>query len=244
MRIGEVRDAVEGIEDLVGGRQSHRPQVRQHSSHLRLEVEPVVPREVIEDDEAALEQIVTQAQHFLVGRAPVSRLAEIRDGILEQLGIVEREDVAVLRANAQRGQLAEDPGEVPLATRVIVRPLDVLPESAVAAHGVANAREGEPSVVLHIWREALVLTAASLSPTKREPTDESGADRQGDQRDCDAQCRSRTNERHGVATGVRPPRSSSSNACPFSNDGACSSTVSSSRRADTASPLAASERAS
>src|SRR6478672_816219 len=58
MREVQVRDAIERIEDLVVDRQAHRVQLREGARELLGEVHPVVSREVVEDDEPALEQII------------------------------------------------------------------------------------------------------------------------------------------------------------------------------------------
>ena len=73
------------------------PAVGQHPAHLRLEVGPLRGAvEVLEDREAALQQVGAKRLGFAVGQVPEARLPHERDRILEQLRIVERQDQAAV----------------------------------------------------------------------------------------------------------------------------------------------------
>ena len=86
--------------------------------HLRHQVLPLgVAVEVVEDDEAAFEEIGAQVRGLgLVGR-PVAGLGHVDDGILEDARIVEIEDVAAVQMDAHVGDVVEDGGEVPIGRR-------------------------------------------------------------------------------------------------------------------------------
>src|SRR5690606_30360887 len=70
----ERRDAVERVEDRMRHVEPHEAMLWQHAPHLRLEVEPVLPLEVVEDEEAALHQVVAQALHLRLAWLPEARL--------------------------------------------------------------------------------------------------------------------------------------------------------------------------
>ena len=81
---------------------------RHHPFHLLLEVEPVVVTEVVEDDEAALEQVRAQPGRFGVAertRSPGSDM--YADRVVHQFRVVEREDVRPVDVRRRRRQVVE-----------------------------------------------------------------------------------------------------------------------------------------
>ena len=117
------------------------------SSHLRLEVVPLLVFEVVEDGEPALEQVLPEALSLLVRHDPEPGLPHIEDGVVENLGIVETEDASV-GIEVEQGQLLQDSGEVGLGSRVVVVPGVV--HAAAAESGAAvppHANESKSAVV-------------------------------------------------------------------------------------------------
>ena len=105
--------------------------------------------EVLEHREAALQQVGAKRLRFAIGEVPEARLPHERDRILEQLGIVERENQAAVGANVERGELLEDQREVLFRARVVVIPRRA--EAAAAENAEvgppAQSHEREPAVV-------------------------------------------------------------------------------------------------
>ena len=58
--------------------------------------------EVLEHREAALQQIGAKRLRLAIGEIPEARLPHERDRILEQLGIVERQDPAAVGVDVER----------------------------------------------------------------------------------------------------------------------------------------------
>jgi len=86
---------------------------RQHAPHLRLEVVPLSGAvEVLEHGEAALEEIRAKRLGFAIGEVPEAGLPHERNGVLEQLGIVEREDEAAVGSHVERRELVHDRRQV------------------------------------------------------------------------------------------------------------------------------------
>ncbi len=139
---------------------SKNARLRQHAQHLRLEVAPVLVAEVVDDDEAALLQVRAQARRLLVGHDPGAGLAHVRDRVLEQLRIVERQDVRFVRVRVQVAQLVQDLHEMLLAGRVVVRPRQPLRGEAVVG-AVAQPHEREPAVVRRVRLNRLAPVAAA-----------------------------------------------------------------------------------
>ena len=91
--------------------------------HLIGEIGPVLAApEVVEDDEAALLHELLHPIELFVRHQPEARLGHIGDRRGEELGIVHREDVAVIEMRRDEGELFQDPGEVALGARIVVRP--------------------------------------------------------------------------------------------------------------------------
>ena len=103
----------------------------EHALHLRDRIEPIALieaahlAEIVEDDEAALEEIIPESRDFFVVRRPAARLGEVGNRVLQELGIVEREDVpaddlAPLHEGTHRRQLAHDLHEVDVGAWIVV----------------------------------------------------------------------------------------------------------------------------
>src|SRR5439155_293343 len=123
----ETVDLEEGVENRLRCVELDEPPFRQHALYLLLEIVPVVAAaEVVEDHEATLQQVRTKVGRLLVRHEPAARLGHVGERILEQVRIVERKDVALLRVRRQIADLVHDLHEVPLAGRVVVRPCGAL----------------------------------------------------------------------------------------------------------------------
>ena len=78
--------------------------VGQHAPHVVFEVLPAAAAaesraadlEVVDDDEAALLEVLAQRGRFVVGHLPPPDFDDVGDGILEQFRIVERQAVDLL----------------------------------------------------------------------------------------------------------------------------------------------------
>ena len=107
--------------------------------HLRLEVGPLRRAvEVLEDREAALQQVGAERLCFAVGEGPEPRLPHERDRVFEEIRIVERQDLVAVVVDVEVGQLADDRREVLLSPRVIVVPR-VLNAETTARRGEVGA---------------------------------------------------------------------------------------------------------
>src|SRR5437899_1398543 len=164
-RIVEIRNLAERVdlEERVEDRMRHVEvddlRIGQHAAHLRLEVAPMISAKVVDDDEAALLQIRAKRRRFIVGDVPAARLAEVDDGVLEELGIVERHHVGLVDVRLQVADLVEDLHHVPLAFGVIVRPRNAL-RLVGDGRAVAKADKDEPRVIRRVRLDRRVAAAA------------------------------------------------------------------------------------
>ena len=157
----------EGVEDGVADVELDHPHLGQHALHLRFEIGPVSAAEVVEDDEAPLQQVRAEVRRFLVGLRPVAGLCHVRHGELHEIGRPDVENRAADGPGVGRDgrNLVEDLHEVALRARVVVgprRPLSpaeaAAPEPAAAqlvrgdALRVAEPGEHEPPVVRELAR--------------------------------------------------------------------------------------------
>ena len=88
--------------------------------------------------------VLLQSGELLVGHRPEARLGHVGDRAREELGIVEREDVALVEMRLEERDLLQDAHEVPLGARIVVRPRRLAPEVLDA---VPQPDEGETAVV-------------------------------------------------------------------------------------------------
>jgi hypothetical protein len=104
--------------------------------------------EVLEDGEAALQQVGAKRLGFAVGQGPKTGLPHERERILEQIRIVERQDLIAVVVDVEIRQLADDRREVLLRARVVVTPR-VLNTAVFGRRvgGPAQPDKGEPAVV-------------------------------------------------------------------------------------------------
>jgi hypothetical protein len=106
--------------------------------------------EVVDDEEAAFEQVVAQAPDLLLRRSPRPDLDDVGDGVLEEARVVEREDVRTVGEGTDERRLVDDSQEVVLGARVVVRPGGLAPatppeaESAAAIRAERSLRRGRP----------------------------------------------------------------------------------------------------
>src|SRR5687768_2754649 len=141
----ERRNPEEDVEDGMRDGETVDARLRKHATNLRLEVRPLAAHEVVDDEEPAFLQILSQSFDFRVRRVPVPRLRQVRDRVAEQRRIVERVDVAPFDVWPERRQLAHHREEIALHLRIVELP------SASPRHGVANPGERESPVVRHVW---------------------------------------------------------------------------------------------
>src|SRR5690349_12922008 len=74
-------DLEERVEDRMRAIELHPVPVREHAAHLRLQVLPIVPAEVVEDHEAALLEVRAEVLRLLVRDRPEARLRHVGDRI-------------------------------------------------------------------------------------------------------------------------------------------------------------------
>ena len=106
--------------------------------------------EVLEDGEAALQQVGAKRLCFAVGEVPEPGLPHERDRVLEQIRIVERQDLVAVVVDVEVRELTDDRREVLLRARVIVTPRVLNAETTVRRREVgapAKPDKSEPAVV-------------------------------------------------------------------------------------------------
>ena len=119
----DVLDLEERSEDAVRAVEPDEAGVGQHAPHLRLEVAPLRGAiEILEDREAALEQVVAKRRGLAIGQVPEAWFPHERDGVLEELGVVERQDAAAVVADVDVRQLTHDRAQILLGARIVVVP--------------------------------------------------------------------------------------------------------------------------
>ena len=138
------------IEDAMRVVEFDEPAVREHAAHLCFEVAPLLGAvEVLEHREAALQQVGAKRLRFTIGEIPEARLPHERNRVLEQLGIVERENQAAVGADVEGGEFFDDQRQVLLGARVVVIPRRA--EAAAARKAEVGlppqSHEREPAVV-------------------------------------------------------------------------------------------------
>ena len=90
MRHVDVLELEERAEDRMVGPDFDELMIGQRTPDLLFHVVPLVRLEVIEDEEAALEEVISQVRGLRFLDAPVARLGNVDDRVPEDLGIVER----------------------------------------------------------------------------------------------------------------------------------------------------------
>src|SRR4051812_43670161 len=95
----------------------------QDATHLLLEVGPLLGAvEILEDGKAAFLEVGAKRRRFRVAHDPETGLPHECNGMLEQFGIVEREDAAAVHSYVEIRELADDLRQVLLSARVVVVP--------------------------------------------------------------------------------------------------------------------------
>ena len=145
-------DVEEGIEDGVRDVELHRRVAGEDALHLDEEVVELAGlHEVVHHQEPALEQPGPQVLGFLIARVPEPDFTQVGEGAPEEGGLVERVDVAAALVERERGVFPQDAGEVLLAPRIVVVPLQVEPPverpPAVARRLETDPGEGEAVAV-------------------------------------------------------------------------------------------------
>ena len=149
--------------------------VRQHAPHRLGERLPSAARqtapagrlEVVDEQESALLQIGAQPRGLAIGDGPPADLDDVRDRILEELGIVERHGVDLVM-RAEEAHLVHDLHQVPLGERIAVDPGRTAAGPEAAGRGiVAHAHEREPAVVRNVG-QGFVRTAEAVEAKLRE----------------------------------------------------------------------------
>ena len=174
-------DAEERLKNRRADVQPHEMMLGQRLLHLCHQVAPVaVALEVVEDDEPALQEVVTEVLRFRFVRDPEPWLGHVDDRVLEDPRIVQVEDVAAVDPDAHVRDVVDDRRQVSIRRRVVVLPAAAAEEPArePAAGGVvADARKHEVTVVLR--RRSSPATAAPELSGRHE--------RQREKRDAAAQ---------------------------------------------------------
>ncbi len=126
--------------------------VGKHAAHLGLEVVPLLRAvEVLEHREAALEQVRAKGFGLPIREVPEAGLPHERDGILEQLRIVEGENQAAVHPDVEAGQLVDDLRQVLFGARVVVIPGGTPAAPRDGEIGLpSQPNERKPAVVLEI----------------------------------------------------------------------------------------------
>ena len=130
----------------------------------------------------ALDEILAKRRALLVRRYPVSRFRHVGDGILEQRGVIDCKHVRSVAVRVEHADLVRDREQILFGVRVAMGPGGE-PAIVVAARrdGVAEAREGEASVVWQIRRRRIALerTEALCLADVRSRRDHENAEHQG-----------------------------------------------------------------
>ena len=113
-----------------------------HAPHLSRHVVPLRCLEVVEQNEAALQEVLPQVLRVSVRHVPVARLGHVHKRMPEDLRIAQIEHVAAVRMNTSGGNVTNDVSEVTVRARVVVTP--------ARAGMVSEAGESPPIVVLHV----------------------------------------------------------------------------------------------
>src|SRR6185369_12322386 len=106
--------------------------------------------EVLEDREAALQQVGAKRLCFAVGEVPEPRLPHERNRVFEQIRIVERQDLVCRLLLEKKNKLTDDRREVLLLAWVIVTPRVLKSETTTRRGDVgapAQPHKREPTVV-------------------------------------------------------------------------------------------------
>src|SRR6185503_15629412 len=98
-------DLEKGMKDLRAAVELHPPRLGQHDPHLFLQVVPVIPAEVVEDDEASLEQVGPERRRLFGRYRPESWFRHVGDRIVEQLRVRQREDIRSVVAATKEGEV-------------------------------------------------------------------------------------------------------------------------------------------
>ena len=132
---------------------------RQDALHVRGErlpsarfvAAPAEHLEVVDDDEAALLDVGAECGGFGLAQRPPSDFDDVRNRILEQFGIVEREHVHVVGVRAEIADVVHDAHQVLLGNRVAMHPRRTAASPVTARRRlVLNADEREPPIVRHV----------------------------------------------------------------------------------------------
>ena len=114
--------SIDAVEDLVVERQLHRLAVGEDALDLLVEVLPlVVAPEVVDHQEAAVEQVAAQGDDLLLREVQAARLDHVDEGIVEQplVGQPQRDRIGV---DLERRELLQPEGEVQVAVGPVGRP--------------------------------------------------------------------------------------------------------------------------
>ena len=98
--------------------------------------------EVVDDHEPALLQISAERRRLAIGHHPPVGLDDVGDGILEEIGVVERQRVDLLGVGTEERDLIHDAHEVLFGERMSVAPCrpSAVPESRPARSCTSAAR--------------------------------------------------------------------------------------------------------
>ncbi len=155
---GEIVDAV---KHRMLQRDFGRLTIRKHAFDFAVEVVPFVASpEVVDHQEAAMQQVASQRGHFLFTEYQLTRFNDVDERVVEQFRIGQSQDAPV-RIHVQRCQLLQSPGEVEFRVRVVDVPF--VPATPGA---VLDANKGK-HVVLKLRVDLPVGNAPSIGPHRR-----------------------------------------------------------------------------
>src|SRR6185295_468580 len=108
------------VEHGMGLVQLDEASFRQDAPHLCREVVPLFAVEVVEDREAAFQQVLAKPVRFAVRQAPESGLPHVSDRVLEEIGIVEGKNQGAVGVQVDKRDFLENLGKVLLGARIVV----------------------------------------------------------------------------------------------------------------------------
>ena len=168
------------MKDGVGRRHLEEPDIGQHPLDVLFERIPSPTAhageaaaaepgdlEIVDDEEAAFLKIGAQPLSFRVGHVPPSDFDDVRDRVLEELGVVQPQAVDFLRARPEIADLVENPHQVLFGQRIAVRPRgQALVPVAAWRRLVVHADERELAVVRRVGDLQLALPKAPVPPLR------------------------------------------------------------------------------
>src|SRR5262245_42256504 len=138
-KVVERFDLEERVEDRKRGIERDEPPFGEHALHVALErlqpasptrigtappesAEPAAPFEVVDDQKAALLQVGAKVGDLLLGHIPPVDLDDVRERVVEQLGIIGSDAVDFIDMRPEIADLVHDPHEILFGDWIAMRP--------------------------------------------------------------------------------------------------------------------------